>query len=119
MATIARAIHHDRNSVRDYALVGGSYFLGCRFSEIAGIKRKDIEVVSDGGQIHLFSNGSKARTVRVSSDMIKLFQLVGPGDAYVYVIQSLRGKAHPTQQEIGNVDCKWKVELDFTSTHTN
>ena len=38
MATIARAAHLDRNAVRDYALVRGSYLLGCRVSEIAGIK---------------------------------------------------------------------------------
>ena len=63
MATIARAAHLDRNAVRDYALVRGSYLLGCRVSEIAVIKWKDIEVLSDGGQIHLFGKGSKARTV--------------------------------------------------------
>ena len=44
MATIARAAHLDRNAVRDYALVRGSYLLGCRVSEIAAIQWKDIEV---------------------------------------------------------------------------
>ena len=63
MATIAKAVHQDRNAIRDYALVRGSYLLGCRVSEIAVMKWKDIEVLSDGGQIHLFGKGSKARTV--------------------------------------------------------
>ena len=58
---------------RDYALVRGFYLLGCRVSDIAVIKCKDIEVLSDGGQIHLFGKASKARTVRVSSDTLQLF----------------------------------------------
>ena len=81
MATIARAAHLDRNAVRDYALVRGSYLLGCRVSEIAGIKWKAIEVLFDGGQIHLFGKGSKARTVRVSSDTLELFHTLGRGEA--------------------------------------
>ena len=54
MAAIARAAHLDRNAKRDYALDQGSLSLGCRVSEIAAIRWKDIEVLSDGGQIHLF-----------------------------------------------------------------
>ena len=38
MAAIARAAHLDRNAKRDYALVRGSYLLGCRVSEIAVMK---------------------------------------------------------------------------------
>ena len=96
MATIARAAHHDRNAVRDYALVRGSYLLGCRVSEIACIKWKDIEVLSDGGQFHLFGKGSKARTVRVSSDTLELFQSLGRGEADSYVFPSPRGEGHFT-----------------------
>ena len=103
MATIARAAHHDRNAVRDYALVRGSYLLGCRVSEIAGIKWKDIEVLSDGGQIHLFGKGSKARTVRVSSDTLELFQSLGRGEADGYVFPSPRGEGHLSRQAIGDV----------------
>ena len=103
MATIARAAHLDRNAKRDYALVRGSYLLGCRVSEIAIIKWKDIEVLSDGGQIHLFGKGSKARTVRVSSDTLKLFHALGRGEADSYVFPSPRGKGHLTRQAIGDV----------------
>ena len=59
MAAIARAAHLDRNAKRDYALVRASYLLGCRASEIAAIRCQDIEVLSDGGQIHLLGKGSK------------------------------------------------------------
>ena len=72
LAVIRQAFSTDRNSRRDYALIKGSYLLGCRVSETAAIRWKDIEVLSDGGQIHLLGKGRKARTVRVSSDMIEL-----------------------------------------------
>ena len=84
MAAIARAVHLDRNAKRDYALVRGSYLLGCRVSEIAAIRWQDIEVLSDGGQIHLLGKGSKRRVVRVSSDTLALFESLGRGEAEAY-----------------------------------
>ena len=113
MATIAKAVHHDRNAIRDYALVRGSYFLGCRVSEIAVMKWKDIEVLSDGGQIHLFGKGSKARTVRVSSDTLQLFHALGRGEADSYVFPSPRGEGHLTRQAIGDVCRKWGRAAGF------
>ena len=113
MATIAKAVHHDRNAVRDYALVRGSYLLGCRVSEIAVIKWQDIEVLSDGGQIHLFGKGSKARTVRVSSDTLQLFHALGRGEADSYVFPSPRGEGHLTRQAIGDVCRKWGRAAGF------
>lgn len=50
MAMITRAIHHYCKAIRDYAVVRGSFLLGCRVSEIAVIKWKAIGVLSDGGQ---------------------------------------------------------------------
>ena len=113
MATIAKAVHQDRNAIRDYALVRGSYLLGCRVSEIAVMKWKDIEVLSDGGQIHLFGKGSKARTVRVSSDTLQLFHALGRGEADSYVFPSPRGKGHLTRQAIGDVCRKWGRAAGF------
>ena len=113
MATIAKAIYHDRNAIRDYALVRGSYLLGCRVSEIACIKWKDIEVLSDSGQIHLFGKGSKARTVRVSSETLELFQSLGRGEADSYVFPSPRGEGHLTRQSIGDVCRKWGRRAGF------
>ena len=113
MATIARAIHHDRNAIRDYALVRGSYLVGCRVSEIAAIRWKDIEVLSDGGQIHLFEQGSKAKTVRVSSDTLELFQSLGRGEADSYVFPSPTSEGHLTRQAIGDVCRKWGRRAGF------
>ena len=103
MASIDKSVLQDRNAIRDYALVRGSYLLGCRVSEIAVMKWKDIEVLSDGGQIHLFGKGSKARTVRVSSDTLQLFHALGRGEADSYVFPNPRGKGHLTRQAIGDV----------------
>ena len=55
------------------------------------MKWKDIEVLSDGGQIHLFGKGSKARTVRVSSDTLELFHALGRGDAEAMYFRVPRG----------------------------
>ena len=113
MASIDKSVLQDRNAIRDYALVRGSYLMGCRVSEIAVIKWKDIEVLSDGGQIHLFGKGSKARTVRVSSDTLKLFHALGRGEADSYVFPSPRGKGHLTRQAIGDVCRKWGRAAGF------
>ena len=103
MASIDKSFLQDRNAIRDYALVRCSYLLGCRVSEIAVMKWKDIEVLSDGGQIHLFGKGSKARTVRVSSDTLQLFHALGRGEADSYVFPSPRGEGHLPGQAIGDV----------------
>ena len=113
MAAIARAAHLDRNAKRDYVLIKGSYLLGCRVSEIAVIRWKDIEALDDGGQIHLFGKGSKARTVRVSSDTLELFQSLGRGEADSYVFPSPRGEGHLTRQSIGDVCRKWGRAAGF------
>ena len=110
---IARAAHLERNAKRYYALVRGSYLLGCRVSEIAAIRWQDIEVLSDGGQIHLLGNGSKLRVVRVSSDTLALFEGLGRGEAEAYVFPSPRGKGHLTRQAIGDVCRKWGQAAGF------
>ena len=113
MAAIARAAHLDRNAKRDYALIKGSYLLGCRVSEIAVIRWKDIEALDDGGQIHLFGKGSKRRTIRVSPATIGLFQELGRGDAEDFVFPSPRRDGHLTRQAIGDVCRKWGRAAGF------
>ena len=113
LAVIRQAFSTDRNSRRDYALIKGSYLLGCRVSEIASIRWKVIEVLSDGGQIHLLGKGRKARTARVSSDTLELFQSLGRGEADNYVFPSPRGKGHLTRQAIGDVCRKWGRAAGF------
>jgi site-specific recombinase XerD len=113
MAVITRAVHLDRNAIRDYALVRGSYLLGCRVSEIASIRWGDIEVLDDGGQVHLLGKGSKRRVVRVSSDTVALFEGLGRGESESYVFPSPRRKGPLTRQAIGQICRKWGRAAGF------
>ena len=113
LAVIKQSFSTDRNSRRDYALIKGSYLLGCRVSEIAVIRWKDIEALDDGGQIHLFGKGSKRRTVRVSPATLGLFQELGRGDAEDFVFPSPRRHGHLTRQAIGDVCRKWGKAAGF------
>ena len=112
-AATTRAAHLDRNAQRDYVLIKGAYLLGCRVSEIAAIRWKDIEALDDGGQIHLFGKGSKRRTVRISAATFDLFQELGRGDAEDFVFPSPRGEGHLTRQAIGDVCRKWGRAAGF------
>ena len=113
LAVIMQSFSTDRISRRDYALIKGSYLLGCRVSEIAAIRWKDIEALDDGGQIHLFGKGSKRRTVRVSPATLELFQGLGRGDAEDFVFPSPRRDGHLTRQAIGDVCRKWGRAAGF------
>ena len=119
LAVIRQAFSTDRNSRRDYALIKGSYLLGCRVSEIAAIRWKDIEALDGGGQIHLLGKGSKRRVVRVSSDTLALFEGLGRGEAEAYVFPSPRRDGHLSRQAIGDVCRKWAEPPVSTFTHTN
>ena len=39
----------------------------------------------------------------MSSDMLKLFHALGPGEAHSYIFPNPRGKGHLTRQAIGDV----------------
>ena len=119
MATIAKAVHHDRNAVRDYALVRGSYLLGCRVSEIAVIRWRDIEVLSDGGQIHLFGKGSKARTVRVSSDTLELFHTLGRGEVIAMYFRAPVARDISLDKRLEMFAASGAEPPGSTFTHTN
>ena len=101
-AAITRAAHLDRKAQRDYVLIKGAYLLGCRVSEIAAIRWQDIEVLDDGGQIHLFGKGSKRRVVRVSSHTLALFEGLGRGEAeaYVFLAPAERDTSHGKPSEM-------------------
>ena len=113
LAAITRAVPIDRNAFRDYALIKGSYLLGCRVSEIAAIRWKDIEALDDGGQVHLFGKGSKRRTVRISPATLELFQGLGRGDAEDFVFPSPRRDGPLSRQSIGDVCRKWGKAAGF------
>ena len=86
-AAITRAAHLDRNAKRDYVLIKGAYLLGCRVSEIAVIRWQDIEVLDDGGQIHLFGKGSKDEWSAFQATRW-LIRGPGRGEAAAYVFPS-------------------------------
>ena len=113
MAAITRAAHLDPNAQRDYALIKGAYLLGCRVSEIAAIRWRDIEVLDGGGQIHLLGKGSKRRTVRISPATLDLFQGLGRGSDEEFVFPSPRGEGHLSRQAIGDVCRKWGRAAGF------
>ena len=112
-AAITRAAHLDRNAQRDYALIKGAYLLGCRVSEIAAIRWRDIEVLDAGGQIHLLGKGSKRRTVRISPATLGLFQGLGRGSDEEFVFPSPRSEGHLSRQAIGDVCRKWGRAAGF------
>ncbi|GCE65883.1 integrase [cyanobiont of Ornithocercus magnificus] len=90
---------------RDLVLVKGAYLVGCRVSELAALRWRDVEAVGDGGLIHLIGKGSKPRTVRVSDATLKLFNSIRPIgiDELAWVFPSSRcGKGHLTRQGIGS-----------------
>ena len=91
LACISGRRESDPKAQRDYVLIKGSYLLGCRVSEIAAIRWQDIEFSTMEGQIHLLRKGSKARTVRISSDTLALFERLGRGENCSYVFPSPRG----------------------------
>ena len=112
-AAIARASDLDRNAQRDYALVRGSYLLGCTVSEIAVTGWQDIEVLDDGGQPHILGKGSKRRVVRVSSDTLALFEGLGRGEAEIDVFPSSRGEGPLSREVIGDVCRKGRRSAGF------
>ena len=91
---------------RDLVLIKGAYLIGCRVSELAGLRWGDIETLDGGdGQVHLIGKGSKARTVRVSNLTLALFMDLKPEgageDDWVFPSER-RGSGHLTRQAIGS-----------------
>ena len=77
LALIKSHFRKDPFAKRDYLLIKGSYLLGARVSEIARLKWGDVEMLNDGGQVHLLGKGSKSRVVRISGDTMALFESIG------------------------------------------
>ena len=80
LTAIARAAATSTTARRDFVMVKGIYLLGCRVSELCRLRWKDIEPLDNAGQVHLLGKGSKPRTIRVSSDTLKLFESLGRGE---------------------------------------
>ena len=81
-------------AARDYVMVRGSYLLGCRVSELCRLRWEDIEPLDEGGNVRLLGKGSKPRTIRVSTDTLKLFESLGRGEPGTGFSQVIKGMAH-------------------------
>ena len=95
---------------RDLVLIKGAYLLGARVSELAALRWGDIEELPSGGQIHLVGKGSKARTVRVSTATLELFNSIRPqsiGEETWVFPSSRNAGAHMTRQAIGSRVRRW------------
>ena len=55
-------------------MVRGSYLLGCRVSELCRLRWEDIGLLAEGGNVRLLGNGSKPRTIRISTATLELFE---------------------------------------------
>ncbi len=56
-------------AARDYVMVRGSYLLGCRVSELCGLRWEDIEPLDEGGNVRLLGKGSKPRTICLTNPL--------------------------------------------------
>ena len=117
-AAITRAAHFDRNAKRDYVLIKGSYLLGCRVSEIAVIRWKDIEALDDGGQ---FTSSVKGLSDALSAyrRQRSTFSRVGPRRCGRFRLPSPGAKDTSRAKQLEMFAANGDVLLDSTSTHTN
>ena len=81
-------------AARDYVMVRGSYFLGCRVSELCCLRWEDIEPLDEGGNVRLLGKGSKPRTIRVSTYTLKLFDSLGRGEPGDWLFLSNKRMPH-------------------------
>ena len=108
LGVIANAARNGcRVAARDYAMVRGSFLLGCRVSELARLRWCDVEAIDGGGQVHLLGKGSKARTVRISPTTLELFEALGRGAADEWLFPSRRTGGHLTRQAIADRMKRW------------
>jgi len=108
IAAAARA--GSRVANRDYVMVRGAYLVGCRVSELAQLRWCDVEAIDDGGQVHLLGKGAKARTVRISTATLALFESLGRGDAETWLFPSSRTGGHITRQAIADRMKRWGAQ---------
>jgi site-specific recombinase XerD len=107
LARVVAAIESSgsRLARRDMVLVKGSYLIGARVSEMAGLTWENLEQLSEGGQITISrGKGNKSRTIRISQATLDLFLSIKPEDAvetdWVFPSSRRPGKAI-TRQAIG------------------
>lgn len=100
----------DRQAPRDFVLVKMAYRLGCRVSELAGLRWSDVVRQPDGsGLVHLLGKGNRARTVAVSADTLALIESLpgGRGEPGAYLFPARTGAGHLSRQAIHGAVAKW------------
>ena len=107
LATIARAAATSSIAQRDFVMVKGAFLLGCRVSELCGLRWCDVEPLNDGGQVTLLGKGSKVRTVRISADTLTLIESLGRQEPEDWLFPSNRRNGPMTRQGVANRMAKW------------
>jgi len=99
-------------AARDYVMVRGSYLLGCRVSELCRLRWEDIEPLEEGGNVRLLGKGSKPRTIRVSTDTLKLFESLGRGEPEDWLFPSNKRNGPLTRQAVAARMARWGREAN-------
>ena len=99
-------------AARDYVMVRGSYLLGCRVSELCRLRWEDIEPLDEGGNVRLLGKGSKPRTIRVSTDTLKLFESLGRGEPGDWLFPSNKRNGPLTRQAVAARMAMWGREAN-------
>ncbi|WP_390130559.1 tyrosine-type recombinase/integrase [Synechococcus sp. HIMB2401] len=99
-------------AARDYVMVRGSYLLGCRVSELSRLRWEDIEPLDEGGNVRLLGKGSKPRTIRVSTDTLKLFESLGRGEPGDWLFPSNKRNGPLTRQAVAARMAMWGQEAN-------
>jgi site-specific recombinase XerD len=105
MAAAAR--NGSQTAARDYLMVRFSCLVGCRVSELAGLRWQDIEVLEDGAQVHLLGKGGKARTVRISNATLRLIESLGRREPDAWIFPSNRRNGPFSRQAIADRMRHW------------
>ena len=73
---------------------------------------KDIEPLEGAGQVHLLGKGSKPRTIRVSTDTLKLFESLGRGEPGDWLFPSNKRNGPLTRQAVAARMAMWGREAN-------
>jgi site-specific recombinase XerD len=91
----------------DYESLHGAYLIGCHVSELARLSWHDVEAIEGVGQVRLLGKGSKARTVRISADILTLLETLGRSAADAWLFPSPRTDGRLTRQAIAGRMRRW------------
>lgn len=102
------ALRGDRIAARDYVLLRLSFLLGCRSTELATLRWRDVERLPDGGMVTI-RNGraNTCRTIRVSGATVDLIETLGRGPADGWLFPNRKGTGPMSRQGICDRFRQW------------